>query len=292
MKIAVVTAVTILIAQFLLHNTMKMLCTTENKICSSANYKGKVIPQIGGIVFIPILLVAILLLLLLGLEDYYVYMRYLALVMSMGFVGVVDDLVGDIRTKGFVNHIKSILKGTMTTGFLKAFIGFMVSCIISIGTTSTYIEFIVNVLIISLFANTINLFDLRPGRAVKVFLIISLILLASAIGRLTEAAPIIILNLAALLYIRYDLKEICMLGDTGANILGITLGYYSALLMGINSKITLLALLVLMNAMSERLSISKIIKSSRMLSYLDSIGRGREETDDKYSKSTGNGNHL
>ena len=273
MDIVVVTAVTMIIAQFFMYNIIKMLCKTENEICSSVNYKGKVIPAIGGIAFIPILLVAILLLLLLGLGDFHAYMRYLALVMSMGFAGVVDDLVGDIRTKGLINHIKSALKGTMTTGFLKAFTGFAMSCIISIGTTSTYIEFVVNVFIISLFANTINLFDLRPGRAVKVFTAISLILLTSAIERLAEAVPIIILNLAALLYIRYDLKEICMLGDTGANILGITLGYYSALLLGINSKLTLLALLILLNAMSERLSITKIIKSSRLLSYLDGIGR-------------------
>ncbi len=163
----------------------------------------------------------------------------------------------------------------MTTGFLKALTGFLMSCIVSLGMTNSYIEFIVNVLIISLFANTLNLFDLRPGRAVKVFLAVSFILLAASIGRLVEALPIIILNVAAWLYIRYDLKEVCMLGDTGANILGITLGYYSTLMLDFNFKLLVLAILVILNAISEKLSITEIIDRSRLLSYLDNMGRGR-----------------
>jgi hypothetical protein len=66
-----------------------------------------------------------------------------------------------------------------------------------------------------------------------------------------------------------------MLGDTGANILGITLGYYSSLLLGINAKLMLLFLLLIMNIMSERLSITELINRNRVLSYLDSIGRGQ-----------------
>lgn len=272
--ILVVVAVTVILSQFLLHNIIKMLCNTDKKICSSVNYRGKALPAIGGIAFVPILLVTILILLLQRSESSESYLSYLALVLSMGFAGVVDDLVGDIKTKGLINHIKSTLRGKMTTGFLKALTAVLMSCIVSLGMTDSYIEFIVNALIISLFANTLNLFDLRPGRAVKVFLAASSILLTASIGRLFEAMPIIILNLSAWLYIRYDLKEVCMLGDTGANILGITLGYYSTLMLGFNAKLVILALLVILNAMSEKLSITEIISRSRLLSYLDNIGRG------------------
>ncbi len=278
MDIAVIAASTIIITRFMLNNIIKMLNSTENKVCFSANYRGKEIPAIGGIVFIPVLIFAVILLLFLESQNPYSYIRYLALVISMGFAGVVDDLVGDRKTKGLIKHIKSTIKGNMTTGFLKAFIGFVMSCIISISTTSTYTEFLANVFIISLFANTINLFDLRPGRAVKIFLAVSFVLLISALGSLAEAMPLIILNLAVLLYIRYDLKEICMLGDTGANILGISAGYYSTLFLGINSKLILLFLLILLNVMSERFSITEIINSSRLLSYLDSLGRGESGT--------------
>ncbi len=275
MDILAVGAVAVILSQFLLHNIIKMLGNTNKEICSSVNYRGKRIPAIGGIAFVPILLVTILILLMKRAENSRNYLSYLALVLSMGFAGVVDDLIGDIKVKGLVNHIKSTLRGKMTTGFLKALTGFLMSCIVSLGMTNSYIEFIVNVLIISLFANTLNLFDLRPGRAVKVFLAVSFILLAASIGRLVEALPIIILNVAAWLYIRYDLKEVCMLGDTGANILGITLGYYSTLMLDFNFKLLVLAILVILNAISEKLSITEIIDRSRLLSYLDNMGRGR-----------------
>ncbi|HYF82857.1 MAG TPA: UDP-N-acetylmuramyl pentapeptide phosphotransferase [Clostridia bacterium] len=273
--ILVVVAVAVILSQFLLHNIIKMLGNTDKKICSSVNYRGKAIPAIGGIAFVPILLVTILILLLQSSEASESYLSYLALVLSMGFAGVVDDLVGDTKTKGLINHIKITLRGKMTTGFLKALTAVLISCIVSLGMTDSYIEFIVNVLIISLFANTLNLFDLRPGRAVKVFLAASFVLLTASIGRLIEAMPIIVLNLSAWLYIRYDLKEVCMLGDTGANILGITLGYYSTLMLGLNAKIVILTLLVILNVMSEKLSITEIISRSRLLSYLDNIGRGQ-----------------
>jgi UDP-GlcNAc:undecaprenyl-phosphate/decaprenyl-phosphate GlcNAc-1-phosphate transferase len=273
--ILAVGAVTVILSQFLLHNIIKMLGNTDNGICSSVNYRGKTIPAIGGIAFVPILLVTILILLLRRSESFLSYLNYLALVLSMGFAGVVDDLIGDIKIKGLIKHIKSTLRGKMTTGFLKALTGLLMSCIVSLGMTDSYIEFFVNVLIISLFANTLNLFDLRPGRAVKVFLAASSILLAVSIGRLIEAMPIIILNLTAWLYIRYDLKEVCMLGDTGANILGITLGYYSTLMLGFNAKLVILVLLVVLNAISEKLSITEIISNSRLLSYLDNMGRGQ-----------------
>lgn len=283
MKTTVVIIVTLILSQYFLHNIIKMLCNTDKQTCSSANYRGNAIPAIGGMVFIPILLVAILLLLLSGEGNAQSYMKYLTLVLSMGFIGVIDDLVGDRRTKGISNHISRTLKGFMTTGFLKAFTGFAVSCIISLTAASTYVEFIVNVLIISLSANTINLFDLRPGRAVKVFTAASLIILSGALKRFTEAVPIVILNGAALLYLRYDLNEVCMLGDTGSNILGITLGYYSVQFFGMSARFLLLALLVSLNIMSERMSISDLINRSRVLSYIDSIGKVANRKGDRYN---------
>ena len=269
-------AVTVLLSQFLLHNIIKMLGNTDKEISTSVNYRGKAIPSIGGIAFVPILLVTMLLLLLQRSESSQSYLRYLALVLSMGFAGVVDDLVGDTKIKGFTNHIKSTLRGRMTTGFLKAFTGFLMACIVNLGVTNSYMEFIINVLLISLFANTLNLFDLRPGRAVKIFLTGSIILMAASVERLVEAMPLIILTLAAGLYIRYDLKELCMLGDTGANILGITLGYYCTLMLNFNTKLLILAILVIFNVMSEKLSITEIISRSRLLSYIDNIGRGQK----------------
>jgi UDP-N-acetylmuramyl pentapeptide phosphotransferase/UDP-N-acetylglucosamine-1-phosphate transferase len=281
MDIIVIIAVTLIIARLLMHNIIKMLVKTNKGICTAVNYNGRHIPAIGGIVFIPILLVAILLLLLNRPENFVGYISYLTLVLSMGFVGIIDDLIGVRSIKGLFNHIRSTLKGTITTGFLKALTGLLVSWIICLGMTRSYFELVLNVLIISLFANTINLFDLRPGRAIKVYMSMSLVLLIAAAGRLTEAVPVIILDMAALCYIVYDLREICMLGDTGANILGITLGYYSSLFLGFKGKLIILALLVFINLMAERLSISSLINRNKVLSYLDSLGREKSGTNDR-----------
>jgi hypothetical protein len=275
MDLAVITAVTLIIASYLIPNILKMLCKADNRVCISSNYRGKAIPAIGGIVFVPVQLSAILQLLLQRPEHSYSYLSYIVLLLSMGFAGVIDDLVGDRGTKGLISHMKNTLKGNMTTGFFKAFTGFLAACIISLRTVNSYVELIINILIISLYANTVNLFDLRPGRAIKVFLSMSLILFIAAAGRFAEALPLIILNLAVLIFIGYDLREVCMLGDTGANILGITLGYYSSLFLNFNSRLMLLVLLVFLNLISERISITELIDNNKVLSYLDSLGRGQ-----------------
>lgn len=271
--IAVVAAAAAVLSQFFLKGIIRMLSGSGRESCSTANYKGKLIPSSAGFVFIPIMLSAVLVLMVYypGSQD--TYMNYLALVLSMGISGLVDDLIGETRTKGFTNHIRSTLQGRMTTGFIKALTGLLASCIISFRMSASYTEFIVNVLIISLCANTLNLFDLRPGRAVKVFLAASVLLIATFVWRTSEALPLMVLAIAALLYIRFDLREVCMLGDTGANILGISLGFYCALLLGNYTKLTVLAVLVFINVISEKLSISDIINGSRLFSYLDNLGR-------------------
>jgi hypothetical protein len=46
-------------------------------------------------------------------------------------------------------------------------------------------------------------------------------------------------------------------------------------MLGFNTKLLLLAFLVILNIMSEKLSITEIISKSRLLSYLDNMGRGQ-----------------
>jgi len=60
MDLIIIAAVTLIIARYLIHNIIKMLYRAESRICISSNYKGKRIPAIGGIVFVPIQLTAVL----------------------------------------------------------------------------------------------------------------------------------------------------------------------------------------------------------------------------------------
>ena len=61
--------------------------------------------------------------------------------------------------------------------------------------------------LISLSANALNQLDTRPGRALKAFLLGSLV-----VGRPSRRALAI-----AVLIAPYDLREMAMLGDAGAN---------------------------------------------------------------------------
>ena len=68
-------------------------------------------------------------------------------------------------------------------------------------------------------ANLLNLFDLRPGRAIKVAALAGGLLVAAG-GRGPGATRAGIPLGAALALVREDLGERAMLGDAGANALG------------------------------------------------------------------------
>ena len=198
MDLVVITLVTLIIARCLIQNIIKMLYKADNGICITQNYKGKEIVAIGGIVLIPVQLVAVLQLLLQRPEHSYVYPELYVPIIEYGFAGVIDDLAGDRRIKGFINHVRSTLMNNMTTGFLKALIGILSACIISLRAAGSLAELILNVLIITLYANTVNIFDMRPGRAVKFFLAMAALLLLSA--EAGGGIPLIILILTVFLH--------------------------------------------------------------------------------------------
>ena len=64
-----------------------------------------------------------------------------------------------------------------------------------------------------------------------------------------------------------------MMGDTGANPLGEGLGFAFVQTLSQPLGLVLFAVLILLNAVSERVSFSKIIESNRVLSFLDRLGR-------------------
>ena len=76
--------------------------------------------------------------------------------------------------------------------------------------------------------NVFNLLDLRPGRAIKAFVLLGAGL---TLGSL-DARPLWSLGLfaaPALVAGLYDLRERAMLGDTGANLLGALAGLWLVL---------------------------------------------------------------
>ena len=87
--------------------------------------------------------------------------------------------------------------------------------------------------------------------------------------------PLIIILVSSIVYMSYDLRELCMLGDTGSNIFGITLGYFSSVEFETTSKILIFLALITINFIAEKVSITEIISNNRIFNYLDSLGRSR-----------------
>jgi len=126
--------------------------------------------------------------------------------------------------------------------------------------------------LIAFAANLGNLLDRAPGRTLKVGIVawIPLIVLAGGDAFGVALAPV----MGAFVAIAPDdLGERLMLGDAGANILGAVLGLGVVLETGFTVRIVVLAVLVALNLVSERVSFGRVIERVRVLRDLDQLGR-------------------
>ncbi len=128
-------------------------------------------------------------------------------------------------------------------------------------------------------ANLVNLLDLRPGRAGKATGVAAgTLLLRAAAGPHRPAARRSAALLGAVLgalaaELPRDLAGEWMLGDCGANALGAAVGAAVVAGRGAAFRSGWLAVVVALTAASERVSFSAVIAGSRVLSWLDRLGR-------------------
>ncbi len=233
------------------------------------NYKNINIPIGMGLYFIAPLLLGSL------FSMFFFHNRYNDLIMTgciiMGFTGFLDDMNTDTLNKGLKGHIKMLLKFKLTTGMLKAITGVFISFYISLSFSDSIWLLLLNTFLIALFTNFMNLWDLRPGRASKMFLLLCLLLFffLPFSGKLYIG----IMFFAVLYYLKGDLKAEYMLGDAGSNLLGFFIGSNCAIYINTNAKIIIFIFLVLIHITAEKVSFSKIIKENKLLNYFDMMGR-------------------
>jgi len=180
--------------------------------------------------------------------------------------GAYDDLAGSGDRRGFRGHLGALRHGEVTTGAVKLG-GIGAAGIISAALAGgSPADVILNAGLVAGGANLLNLFDLRPGRAIKVAVASGALL--GAAGRDGVAAPLG----AALALLPEDLGERAMLGDAGANALGAMLGASAA---GLSrpARIALLAGIAGLTAASEKVSFTKVIARTPALNWLDMLGR-------------------
>lgn len=244
------------------------------------NYRGDEIPTSTGVLFLPVLVFAEAGLYLVwphvfepGAMPFKLNMAFIALVIGLALLGLLDDVYGGAQARGFGGHIKALLKGTVTTGIIKALGGGLLALAVSwwIGGAISW-KIILDGLIIALSINVFNLLDLRPGRSLKVFLIVTIALLVATFTNDVWVFAVIVLGPALILF-KYDLKAQVMLGDAGSNVLGGVIGFIIVAALGLTPKIVVAVILVALNIISEKWSFSKIIESIAPLRWFDQLGR-------------------
>ncbi|TDE17968.1 hypothetical protein E1295_48210 [Nonomuraea mesophila] len=192
-----------------------------------------------------------------------------------GALGAYDDLYGTTASKGFKGHLSALARGEVTSGAVKILgigaTGLGAAALVSKGPADT----LVNGATIAGAANLANLFDLRPGRAIKVGLLAGGPLLAASVLRGSPAAAALSavpLGAAAAL-LPDDLGERAMLGDAGANSLGALLGLAAVTKLGRPGRYVLLGTVVALTAAAEKISFTKVIAGNPVLNRLDMMGR-------------------
>jgi UDP-GlcNAc:undecaprenyl-phosphate/decaprenyl-phosphate GlcNAc-1-phosphate transferase len=187
-------------------------------------------------------------------------------------LGLVDDLMEDAGSRGFRGHLRALTVGRLTGGGIKLLGGVLAALVVASlaapeGRSAWLLP--LGAAVVASTANLANLLDLRPGRCTKVFLPLwGAGCLLDPPGGAWSAG----LAGAALAGLPFDLRERGMLGDAGANALGAVVG--TLLLAGpVWLLLGALAVLLALQALSERVSFSRVIDGNRVLRAADRFGR-------------------
>ncbi|MBP2703456.1 hypothetical protein JOL79_06550 [Microbispora sp. RL4-1S] len=202
-----------------------------------------------------------------------------------GALGAYDDISGTGSSKGFKGHLTALARGEVTSGAVKI-LGIGAAGLAAAAVAPPHpgvsrpavraLDTLADGALIAGSANLANLFDLRPGRAIKVGLLAGgPLLAASAAGPgAREAAVLAAVPLgAAAALLPEDLGERAMLGDAGANALGALLGLAATARLSRPARLAALGVVVALTAASERVSFTKVIAGNRVLNRLDLLGR-------------------
>src|SRR5437660_6483175 len=151
-------------------------------------------------------------------------------------LGLIDDTLGEGETpggsqarprRGWRGHGAAVMRGELSTGALKAAGSLGLALLAIDGLERSDGRWLLAAAVLVLATNVFNLLDLRPGRAIKVF-----VLLGAGLAIGSGARTLWSLGLfagPALAAGVYDLRERAMLGDSGASLVGALAGLWLVL---------------------------------------------------------------
>jgi hypothetical protein len=194
-----------------------------------------------------------------------------ALTVACGALGLYDDLAGDSHARGLRGHLVALRTGRVTTGMVKLAGLVTAAAVTSLAERRRTADVVVDTLLVAGTANLVNLFDLRPGRALKVALVVGIPLASRPTS--PGSAPAGAGVGAALALLPADLREDAMIGDAGANALGALLGWSMSRGLSPRGRGTALASVIGLTLASERVSFTDVIARTRWLAVVDGLGR-------------------
>jgi UDP-N-acetylmuramyl pentapeptide phosphotransferase/UDP-N-acetylglucosamine-1-phosphate transferase len=231
--------------------------------------------------------------------------------------GALDDLAGDSSSKGLRGHLAAAARGEVTTGVIKI-AGLGATGLVGArmidrssgrcpGERHGAMATLVGGAVIAGAANISNLLDLRPGRALKVVLLVAAPILGSggrggrgggahhrhtasstgsslsSTGSATSSSPVRSTSVASVIagaaagaaigVLPGDLAGRSMLGDTGANSAGALLGTALVARTALRGRLLALAVVTALTLASEKVSFTTVIESTPGLRELDALGR-------------------
>lgn len=196
---------------------------------------------------------------------------YLAPMSAMWALGIIDDIWGTREVGGFKGHFKRLIfERRLTTGAIKAIgggiVGIVAGWYVSGGDP---LKWILAAMLIPLASNILNLFDLRPGRAVAVFFL-GIGVTCIAVGG-SIADPWLVGSVAAvtLMFSVIDSRGSAMMGDSGSNTLGAALGLTMVLSTGSFFQACAIVIIIAIHIYSEKHSVSALIESNSVLRFID-----------------------
>ena len=202
-------------------------------------------------------------------------------VLGSGAFGALDDLAGDGGSKGLRGHLGAASRGEVTTGFVKV-VGIGATGLVSAALADLHrsdtggLDTVIGGAVVASAANMANLLDLRPGRALKVTVVASAVVLAAAGrpgGDRRGTVPAAAALGAALVLLGPDLRGEAMLGDTGANAAGALVGVALVDRCGRIGRLLALGALTGLTLASEKVSFTSVIESTPVLRDIDAWGR-------------------
>jgi hypothetical protein len=133
-------------------------------------------------------------------------------------------------------------------------------------------QLVADAALVALAANLANLLDRRPGRVAKVAVAAGVALLAATGFEPALAGTGLLVGAGAGLLVP-DLRERCMLGDAGANVLGAAVGVGVVVACSPGVRLVVLAVVAALNVVSEVVSFSRVIDATPPLRWIDQLGR-------------------